>query len=78
MKEEKRAAFRKKNENLANLVAEIWPCNNYYISVCEDAAHGFTKGKEHYSAFSNANKYFDLKTEDKTLKALFTTIEAYC
>ena len=22
----------------------IWPCNNEYISVCEDSAHGMTKG----------------------------------
>merc|ERR1719239_1028127 len=43
-KEESRTALREANPNLANLVAEIWPCNNYYVSVCEDAAHGFTKG----------------------------------
>ena len=46
LQEESRTAFREANPNLANLVAEIWPCNNYYVSVCEDAAHGFTKGKK--------------------------------
>ena len=23
---------------------QIWPCNNTYLSVCEDFAYGFTKG----------------------------------
>ena len=46
LQEESRTALRESNPNLGNLVAEIWPCNNYYVSVCEDAAHGFTKGEE--------------------------------
>jgi len=39
-----RARGLKKNVNLFNLMKQIWPCNNTYLSVCEDFAHGFTKG----------------------------------
>jgi len=30
--------------NLYNLYKKLWPCNNRYISICEDSAHGMTKG----------------------------------
>jgi len=33
-----------RNPNLFRLLDQVWPCGNTYISVCEDAAHGFTKG----------------------------------
>lgn len=33
-----------KNPNLFNLLDQIWQCDNTYLSVCEDAAYGFTKG----------------------------------
>jgi len=43
-KEQARKKQKKTNPNLYNLLEIIWPCNNHYISVCEDSAHGMTKG----------------------------------
>ena len=43
-KEEARRKLEEKDPNLFNLLKLIWPCNNRYISVCEDSAHGMTKG----------------------------------
>ena len=36
--------IQKNEPNLYNLYKEIWPCNNQYLSNCEDSAHGMTKG----------------------------------
>jgi len=43
-KVEQRAKGFKTNPNLFNLLDQIWPCKNTYVSVCEDFAHGWTKG----------------------------------
>jgi len=43
-KEQARNSQKETNPNLYNLLEIIWPCNNHYISVCEDSAHGMTKG----------------------------------
>lgn len=39
-----RECFKKKSPNLINLMKKIWPCDNYYIPVCKDAAYGFLLG----------------------------------
>merc|ERR1719186_2230721 len=43
-KEDERKNGRENNANVHNLLEIIWPCNNKYISVCEDSAYGMTKG----------------------------------
>ena len=43
-KEEVRQKLKEDDPNLYNMLRIIWPCDNYYISVCEDSAHGMTKG----------------------------------
>ena len=35
-----RPCFERKSVNLFNLMKEIWPCNNFYIPTCKDAAYG--------------------------------------
>jgi len=39
-----RAMLKSKNPNLSNLLENLWPCDNDYVSVCEDSAYGMTKG----------------------------------
>ena len=43
-KEKARKEGRKQRPNMFNIFKRLWPCNNSYLSVCEDAAYGFTKG----------------------------------
>ena len=43
-KEKAREEGRKQRPNMFNIFERLWPCNNSYLSVCEDAAYGFTKG----------------------------------
>merc|ERR1712200_372205 len=43
-KTEQRRTVEEKKINTYNLMMEIWPCNNRYISVCEDSNYGMTKG----------------------------------
>ena len=43
-KNERRERSKDKIPNLYNLMEQVWQCKNTYLSVCEDAAHGFTKG----------------------------------
>jgi len=43
-KKKKRKYLKENNTNLWNLLEKIWPCNNNYLSVCEDSAYGMTKG----------------------------------
>jgi len=40
----KRRKMQLRNTNLFNLQKMLWPCNNDYISVCEDYAFNFKKG----------------------------------
>ena len=43
-KEATRRKLKKTNQNLYNLLEQIWPCNNPFVAICEDDAHGYTKG----------------------------------
>jgi len=43
-KEISRKNLKESQANLFNLLEIIWPCNNKYVSVCEDSAYGMTKG----------------------------------
>ena len=43
-KTEQRRTVEENKINTYNLMMEIWPCNNRYISVCEDSNYGMTKG----------------------------------
>jgi len=43
-KEYNRKQGREQRPNTFKIFEQLWPCNNNYLSVCEDAAYGFTKG----------------------------------
>jgi len=44
LRKQQREKLKKNNPNLFNILSEVWPCNNAYISPCKDAAYGFKLG----------------------------------
>jgi len=63
-----REFLKGKNENLFNLLNTIWPCDNTYTSVCEDAAYDFKKGSnQRLTIGKSAKNDLSLMICDKTI-----------